>query len=97
MNTKDQYISVLREFVAKYGAEYGIKRLGIFGSVARNEQSEMSDVDVYYEGAALGLKSLAGLPQALSEYLDVPVDVIREHENLNPVFRNRILKEIIYV
>jgi predicted nucleotidyltransferase len=97
METKEQYISVLRKFVAEHGAEYGIMRIGIFGSVARGEQTETSDVDIYYEGPALGLKSLAGLPQALSEYLNAPVDIVREHEGLNSSFRNRIMREVIYV
>ena len=97
MNTSEQYIPILRKFVAEHGSEFGIIRLGVFGSVARGEQTEASDIDVYYEGAALGLKSLAGLPQALSEYLGAPVDVVREHDGLNTSFRNRIMREVIYV
>ena len=97
MNTREQYIPILRKFVSEYGAEYGIMRLGLFGSVARGEQTETSDVDVYYEGPALGLKSLAGLPQALSEYLGAPVDVVRGHDGLNSSLRNRIMREVIYV
>jgi hypothetical protein len=97
MNTKEQYIPILRQFVNDHGKEYGIQRIGIFGSVARGEQTETSDVDIYYEGAALGLKSLTGLPLALSEYLGVPVDVVREHSGLNSYFRNRIIQEVIYV
>ena len=97
MNTQEQCILILRKFVNEYGGEYGIKRMGIFGSVARNEQTETSDVDIYYEGTALGLKSLTGLPQALSEYLGAPVDVVREHGGLNPYLRNSIMEEVIYV
>ena len=97
MNTKEQYILILRKFVAEHGEEYGIKRIGIFGSVARGEQTETSDVDIYYEGPALGLKSLTGLPQALSEYLGVPVDVVREHGGINPYLRDNIMQEVIYV
>ena len=97
MNTKEQYIPILRQFVAEHGDEYGIYRMGIFGSVARDEQTETSDVDIYYEGTALGLKSLTGLPIALSEYLGAPVDVVREHSGLNSYFRNRIMPEVIYV
>ena len=97
MNTKEQCITRIREFVVNHGAEYGIERIGIFGSVARDEQTSTSDIDIYYEGPALGLKSLAGLPLALSEYLDAPVDVVREHDGLNSYFRNRIMQEVIYV
>ena len=97
MNTKEQYIPILRKFVAEHGDEYGIQRIGIFGSVARGEQTESSDVDIYYEGTALGLKSLTGLPLALSEYLGTQVDVVRDHNGLNSYFRNRIMQEVVYV
>ena len=97
MRTKEQYIPIIRKFADEHGTEYGIERIGIFGSVARDEQTATSDIDIYYEGPALGLKSLTGLPQALSEYLGVPVDVVREHHGLNSYFRNRIMQEIIYV
>lgn len=97
MTTCEEYIRLLRRFVSEHGSEYGISRIGIFGSVARGEQAQESDVDIYYEGPALGLKSLTGLPRALEDYLGVPVDVIREHEGLNPAFRNRIMREVIYV
>ena len=97
MSTKEQYIPIIRKFVAEHGTEYGIRRIGIFGSVARDEQTATSDIDIYYEGTALGLKSLTGLPQTLSEYLGIPVDVVREHDGLNSYFRNCIMQEVIYV
>ena len=97
MKTKEQYISLLRSFLDEHGEEYGIKRIGIFGSVARGEQTETSDVDIYYEGPPRGLKSFTGLPQALSEYFDAPVDVVREHDGLDYYLRNRIKQEIVYV
>ena len=34
------------------------KRQGVFGSVARDQQTESSDVDIYYEGEAQGFLSL---------------------------------------
>jgi len=97
MNTKEHYVDTLRKFVAEHGKEYEIKKMGIFGSVARGEQTETSDVDIYYEGPALGIKSLSGLPLALSEYLGASVDVVREHSGLNSFLRTRIMKEVIYV
>ncbi len=97
MKTRETYLRKLRKFAAEYGSEYGISRIGIFGSVARGEHGAESDVDIYYEGEPLGLKSLTGLPQALENYLGTSVDVVREHKGLNPAFRNRILSEIRYV
>jgi predicted nucleotidyltransferase len=97
MATREQYIFLLRKFIAEHGAEYGISRMGIFGSVARDQQTAGSDVDIYYEGQALVPKSLTGQPQALSEYLGTRIDVVRNHKGLNPSFRDRTTKEVVYV
>ncbi|MDR1918301.1 MAG: nucleotidyltransferase domain-containing protein [Tannerellaceae bacterium] len=97
METTDKYLRLLHEFKQMHAAEYGITRMGIFGSVARGEQKGESDVDIYYEGPALGLKSFCYLPAALEEVLGVPVDVVRKHDNMSPRFVERIMKDIIYV
>ena len=97
MRTREQYILLLRKFVAEHGTEYGITRIGIFGSVARNVQTENSDIDIYYEGKSLGLKSLVELPMQLEKFLGEPVDVVRKHSNMRPSFVKRIMSDIVYV
>ena len=52
MRTTAEYLSILRTFYRSQAAKYGITRMGIFGSVARGEQTEDSDVDICYEGTA---------------------------------------------
>ncbi|MDR0738004.1 MAG: nucleotidyltransferase family protein [Prevotellaceae bacterium] len=97
MKTTNEYLRLLRDYKRAYAAEYGIARMGIFGSVARGEQREDSDIDIYYEGPSMGLKSLVQLPRELEDVLGAPVDVIRRHSNLQPHFIDRIMKDIIYV
>ena len=96
MQTKE-YLNKLQQFKHQYSSEYGIECIGIFGSVARGEQSENSDLDIYYEGKSLGLKSLVELPEQLEKFLGVSVDVVRKHENLRPAFLKRIMRDLIYV
>ena len=96
MKNKEMYLSLLREFKQQYSAEYGIERIGIFGSAAREEQTDESDIDIYYEGKSLGLKSLVELPMVLEKFLGVSVDVIRKHDNLRPSFVKRIMRDIVY-
>jgi predicted nucleotidyltransferase len=96
MNTREQYIPILRKFIAEHGTEYGIIRIDIFCSVARGEQTENSDIDIYYEGKSLGLKSLVEFSMLLEKYLGAPVDVVRKHDNLRPSFVKRIMRDIIY-
>jgi len=92
-----EYLNKLRQFKHQYSAEYGIERIGIFGSMARGEQTEESDIDIYYEGKSMGLKSMVELPMQLEEFLGLPVDVVRKHDNLQPAFVKRIMRDLIYV
>ena len=95
--TTQECVMLLSQFKALHAHEYGIERMGIFGSVARGEQKDNSDVDIFYEGASMGLKSLVQLPMELEKLLGVSVDVIRKHTNIRPRFLQQIEKEIIYV
>ncbi|GHT78223.1 nucleotidyltransferase [Bacteroidia bacterium] len=96
MKTTNEYLDLLGQYKEKYASEYGIERMGIFGSVARGEQTVNSDLDVYYEGAEKGLKSL-GIVLDLEELFGTKVDVVRKHNNLKTSFVERIMKDIIYV
>jgi len=96
MQTQTEYLNKLKQFKQLHSLEYGIERIGIFGSVARGEQTENSDIDIYYEGKSLGLKSLVEFPMELEKFLGTPVDVIRKHNNLRPSFVKRIMQDIIY-
>lgn len=46
MKMKQEYLKLLSEYKQERGLFYGISRICIFGSVARGEQTEDSDVDV---------------------------------------------------
>jgi predicted nucleotidyltransferase len=94
--TRKQYLLILRKFLAEHGAEYGIARMGIFGSVAREEQQAGSDVDVLVEAPVLSLLSLIGIKRQLEEMFGAPVDVVRKTEYMPPRFRSRVEKEVVY-
>jgi predicted nucleotidyltransferase len=96
MQVSNEYLNKLKQFKQQYSSEYGIERIGIFGSAARGEQTAESDIDIYYEGKSMGLKSLVELPELLEKALGAPVDVIRKHENLRPTFVKRIMSDIVY-
>jgi predicted nucleotidyltransferase len=91
------YLRLLRIFKQSHAEQYGITRIGIFGSVARGEQTEDSDVDICIEAPPMGLMSLSGLCLKLEELLGAPVDVVRMNRYMNLQFRQQIEKEAIYV
>jgi hypothetical protein len=97
MKTKEQYMHLLSNFQKTRGLVYGISRIGIFGSVAREEQKDGSDVDIYYEGEPLSLFKAAALKEELEDALESPVDIVRVRESMNRLLKKRIKKEGFYV
>lgn len=51
MKSTAEILELLRIYKTQFASKYGFKRLGVFGSVARGEQTEQSDVDVCYEAS----------------------------------------------
>lgn len=92
-----EIIQVLRDYKREYAEQYGILELGIFGSVARNEAVESSDVDVVVRIAKPDLFLLAGLKYELEERLNRPVDIVAYRENMSQFLKKRIDGEAVYV
>jgi predicted nucleotidyltransferase len=97
MKEQTEYMTTLQRFKQEHGSEYGITRMGIFGSVARNEHTEKSDVDVLVEAPVLSLFSRMGIKYRLEEMMGVSVDVVRKTEYMRPRFKARVEREVIYV
>jgi predicted nucleotidyltransferase len=84
----------LKKEVAK---EYSVKTLGVFGSVARDEQTGQSDIDLLVEfSKPVGFVTFMRLENFLSERLGKPVDLVTP-DSLKPVIRLDVLSEVIYV
>ena len=97
MKSTVEILEILRTYKLRYADKYGLRRIGVFGSVARGEQSEDSDVDICYEGEALSLLTLDYMQSELEKLLGCSVDLVRIRERMNARLKERILKEGIYV
>lgn len=98
MKTTSEYIAILRKYMAENAHKYGIVRMGIFGSVARGEQREDSDVDICIESAPMGLMALCSLKDELERILGCNVDILRMREHLaGTSLLNSVTKDVIYV
>ncbi len=97
MTDRNNILALLDGFLPYATSRYGITRLGVFGSVARGEQTDDSDVDICYEGRALSLLTMDLLQHELEELLGCKVDTVRVRDNMNPILRDRIRKEGVYV
>ncbi len=78
-------------------SRFGVKRIGIFGSVARNEQKDASDIDILVElSRKISLLDFSGLWVELEEALKDKVDVADIHD-LRPELAERIKQEVRYL
>lgn len=84
-----------RENILRIAAKYGASNIRIFGSVARGEADEKSDIDLLVDlEQGRSLFDLGGLLMDLQDLLGRKVDVVTER-GLHPRMREQILKEAI--
>ena len=94
MKTTKEYLQLLQAYKLQSAIRYGISRIGIFGSVARGEQQEGSDV--YVELSSPDLFSLVHIKDELQQLFGCPVDVVRLRDNMNELLKRSIIEEGIY-
>lgn len=96
MKTRNEYIDILKTCGNVLRTRFGVSSLRLFGSVARNEQTENSDIDVCVEMKP-NLFQRIQLKQYLEEQLGCHVDVIRIHKNMNELLKSQIEEDGIYI
>lgn len=76
-------IKKLADFKATFSQKYGITKLGIFGSVARKENTEGSDIDIVVEVEKPSLKLMYELKETLKALFACEVDLVRFRDSLH--------------
>ena len=77
--------------------QYGVKRVGLFGSCVRGEMSEGSGIDILVEiEKDISLLDFVGLKLEIEEKSGRKVDLV-EYNAIKPLLRERILKEQIVI
>lgn len=97
MKTRAEVISILKKFKQDSAQKYGIKTLGLFGSCARNQQDEASDVDVVVTLQEPDFFTMEKIKEELERLLPYRVDVVNFRESLRESFKQNILKDAIYI
>jgi predicted nucleotidyltransferase len=78
--------------IINYLSPYKPERIGIFGSYARHEETEKSDIDILVKfKETISLLDLVRIQRELSELLGIEVDLVTE-----PSLKNEKLKKYIY-
>lgn len=97
MKTTSEIVSILKAYKPEAERKYGFNRIGVFGSVARGEQHEGSDVDICYEGPATGLFAFVGIKMEIEKLLGCHVDLVRERPEMDDMLKSVIRRDAIYV
>lgn len=94
---KQTALHLLQDHKETLRQRFGVRRLSLFGSTARDEASEKSDVDVLveFDGPATSDRYF-GLQFYLEDLFGCPVDLVTD-KALRPELRPHIEKEAIRV
>jgi len=97
MMDREQLVSKLTKHLGEIRSRYHVKYLGIFGSVARNDIHDGSDVDVLvdFQGSA-DFDGYMGLKFRLEELFGMPVDLVTR-KGLREEIRPYVDKDLIRV
>ena len=94
---RNEVLDTLGRHKTDLAIRYGITSLGVFGSVARDEADDESDVDIVYETDFPNLFRTVRMKRELEAILRRRVDVVRWRERIDPRLKARIAREAVYV
>ncbi len=94
---KKDIIRTLKNYKREFANHYNILTIGVFGSVARDEAGDESDVDIVVHISEPDFFILAGIKNDLEALLNKSVDIVSYKESMNPFLKMRIDNEVVYV
>lgn len=90
-------LKILKNYKKKNSDRYNILLLGVFGSVARDDANELSDVDVVIKTKIPDAYNIVHIKEDLELKLHKRVDIVRVRDNMNGFLKKQIENEAIYV
>ena len=95
METKIYTVDELKSIISPIAEKYQVSRVYLFGSFARGDYDEQSDIDIRIEkGKLKGMFALCGFYTEVSEALERKVEV-HTTESMTQEFLERIKKDEI--
>ena len=95
--TREEIIVALKLDKPYLFEKFGVEEIALFGSYARNEQKEDSDIDVLVKLREPKLKPLIGVLEFLENKFHKKIDITTKHNYLSQRFWNVVNDDIIYV
>ena len=96
---KQEILNYLKSNQEYYYNKFGIKFIGLFGSFARGEAHQKSDIDILYtieKDKKLSLFKYLTLHKQLEDFFQRKIDLVRD-EKLKPQMKSYIEKDLSYV
>jgi predicted nucleotidyltransferase len=91
----DEIMEFLKTHKGEIADRFGVQRIGLFGSHARGEASDQSDVDILVEMDHPRFDSYMDLKFYLEEHLGRPVDLVLA-DSIKPRLKLIIAREVSY-
>jgi predicted nucleotidyltransferase len=96
MRTLQDIRTTLNEYKSQLLDKYPIKSMAIFGSFARNEQTNKSDLDIMVEFSdKIGIRFI-DLAEDLEDYIGIKVDLV-SRKGIKDRYFEAIKSDLIYV
>lgn len=94
---RDEALRLLTGCKREIQERYGITAIGLFGSYARNQATEHSDVDIVVQLNDPDLFTLVHIKDDLEAAFHRRVDILQYREKMNPYLKRQIEQEAVYV
>ncbi len=96
MQKKEQILNFLKKELPNLKEKFKVKTIGLFGSYAREEQTETSDIDMLVDfETPVGFIKFMELENYLSDKLGAKVDLVTP-DALKPLIKPDIISEAVY-
>ncbi len=94
---KPEIIDIIKNSKQEMQAQFGVAKVGLFGSYVREQQKKKSDIDILVSfSREIDLFDFIDLREFLENRLHQKVDLVMESA-LKPTIGRRILSEVEYV
>ena len=97
MKSISEYLQLLSDYMRTHASVYRITRMGIFGSVARGEQTETSDIDICIKLQEPNYFTIQDIKEDLEKIFRTKVDIISLGAIMRNFFKKSLEEDAIYI
>ncbi len=97
MQSKAEIIHILKRFKKTSAHKYGIRALGIFGSFARGQQNEKSDLDIVVTLDEPDFFIVEKIKEELERRIPLNIDIVNFRNTLRDSLKENIQRDAIYI